>query len=610
MVKEAVASFAAKASLTGRFKALPPALRLRCAQVYLLGGNGLCLPDPSAYAKEPLLASLLVFAAQSGPGPGGVRLFGFDEFGPALRPLLAETLAEAGAAGECQAGAQACPWRPLNDVAAVCSLALHGQLKRSAHGGLARSALNALKRVVRDPTLTGKSVSEGAPGHPAGFLIGFCLDESLIEDAGEEYVLDRQRFAAWLEKGMGERLQGFAARAGAFTGNFGLELARALLERAQGRWLSVNQLVPEADRPALERAVGALEFLGRVHTGHGGPSGGLRFAPQKTPGFDEVDGLYAEEPERGALVMPDFSAVIPQEASPSELFGFSNIGLLTAFDKVYKGQITKETVSNALSAGIDAARLRDWLRERRASQNVVKTVDEWIREFSRLFVCRGPVLVSASEKVTRQIASLEPLRRHLAAVDAHAVFSIRPGSEDKVLDVLEKLGFDTRAPGLARGGPADSAKADAGKTHPAKAGVAKAGVAKAGAAKADAEDREDPDGGGRPGPPRKAKRWEPLTGFTAAVSAPAPMNRTKYGSGLKALDIAEMIHVVDYAILTNQALVIDYGGSASIKQNIYTVVPLGIDKGIDAAVEAEIPCVRGRKQFYLAKIKRIGVVAQ
>jgi len=572
MVKEAVAKFAAKAALVKRFQALPPDQRLKCARVYLMGETA--LPEPAAQArKEPLLASLLVFAASERHRVGGeeVRLFGFDEFEPALRPLMADALAEAGAAGEC-APAAVCPWRPLNDVAALCSLASQGQLTRSVHGGLSRSALNALKRLVHDPTLTGKSVQDGDAGHPAGFLIGFCLNEGLIVDAGPEYRLCRQKFAAWLEKGMKERARGLNDFALVFLSGFGIGLMREVLARARGRWLSVGALVPESCHPALARAFGVLEFMGCAHAGHS--QGGARFA---SCGIfdDDMDNLYAAEPKRATVVMPDFTVVIPQEVSPSELFDFSRIGILTAFDKVYRGQITKESVSNALSMGVEAERMRGWLEERRAAANVSKTVDEWIREFSRLFVGCGALLVSADEKVTRQIASLEPLRRHLREVGAHAVFMISPGSEQKTLDMLEKLGFDTRAPGSA---------ADA----------------------ADAVKRE-----GKPAPPPVGeKRWEPLTDFSAASPESQPANRTKYGAGLRALEPDEMAHVVDYAILTGHAVVIDYDGSTNIKQGVYTVTPYGVDKGIDAAIVAEIPCVRGRKQFYLNKIRRIGVVAR
>ena len=575
MIREAVAKFSVPAALAKRFKALPDALRLRCAQVYLMGGNGLALDEPDAISKEPLLASLLVYAAQregaSGPNGPAVRLFGFGEFEHALRPLMAETFAEAGCAGECAAYAAPVPWRPLNDVAALCSLAFQGQLGRSAHGGLSRSALNALRRLVNDPTLTGRSVPEGLPGHPAGFLIGYCLHDGLILDAGPDYLLNRQKFAAWSEKNMRERMHKLTNYAAEYLGGFDLELARVLLLRGEGHWMPVNTLVPEAERPLLTRALGVLEFLGYIHTGHS--SGALRFAPHKRVD-DDIDKLYAKQSTRDTVVMADFTVVIPQEAPPSEIFGFSAVGLLTGFDKVYKGQITKATVSSALSAGVDADDLREWLRARRASSNVAKTVDEWIREFERLFVSHDAAVFVSDEKTAKAINGLEPLRKHLVKVDTHTVFRIRPGSEHKVLDILEKLGFDTRVP---------DGQVEAAAKH---------------------EDEAD----GAP----KEKPWKPLTDFSSAPASPPPpaMKRTKYGSGLKPLELNEIIHVVDYALLTNSALVIDYDGSASIKQSIYTVTPVGIDRGIDAAVDAEIPCVRGRKRFFLNKIKRIGVIEQ
>jgi hypothetical protein len=607
MVKEAVEAFAAKGALVKRFKELPPALRFRCAQVYLMGAAGLLLADLTAYRKEPILSSLLVFAAaQGGPGAGAAKLFGFSEFEPSLRTLLAESLLGFGDAGECSPSAPAAanPRRPLSDIAVVCSLAAQGQLARSVHGGLSRSALNALKRLVHDPTLTGRGTPDGGPGYPAGFLIGHCLNEGLIIDTDTEYAIDRQAFAAWLDRSVKERLHRLSDYAEEFLEGAGLELARELFKRAEGRWIAVNQILPEADRPAFVRALGVFEFLGRVQTTHS--HGGLKFTPCRQDG-DGAD-AHADEPARDTVIMPDFSVIIPQEVTPAELFEFSVIGILSAFDKVYNGQITKESVSNALSAGVDADLLRDWLRKRNAAANVVKTVEEWIREFNRLYVCSGFVLASCDETVTRQISALEPLRKHLTEVKAHTVFMVKHGSEHKVLDMLKRLGFDTRMPG----GQALKVDRNYRDTRLADDIDAEAEDENIEAAWQDDEEAEADDiqerhaSGG-------VRRFSPLTDFGVTPESPkrsGAMNRTKYGSGLKALEPSEMIHVVDYAMLTNQALVIDYDGSAYIKRNIYTVVPLGLDKGIDAAVEAEIPYVRGRKQFYLDKIKRIAVVAQ
>lgn len=621
MVKEAVAAFADAGALTGRFRGLPPALRVRCAQVYLMGGAGLSLSaDPTAYRREPLLASLLVLAAHGGPGIGGVRLFGFREFEPALRPLLAEELCGFGDAGECPVSANmVLPWRPLSDVAVVCSLAAQGQLTRNAHGGFSRTALSTLKRLVHDPTLSGRGTSDGGPGYPAGFLIGYCLNEELIADAGTEYALNRQKLSAWLNLSMRERLHNISAYAEEFLDGTGIELALELFRRADGRWIAVNQILPETDRQALIRTLGVFEFLGRVHTAstHNGP----RFAPCLTAA--DADAHFADAPKRGTVIMPDFSVLIPQEVSPTELFDFSDIGMLNAFDKVYNGRITKESVSNALSAGVEADKLRGWLQQFGAAANVVKTVDEWIREFSRMFVSCGTALASCEETVTKQIAALEPLRKHLTKIDAHTVFMIKQGSERKVLAMLKKLGFDTRAPGKEAGNMQAPGRPN-GILGPYTPVEETADAVHRGADPdydADIDDLDRPMEPEDDTPDAKSpravsggKRYTPITDFSAAPDTLPPQSaslyRTKYGSGLKALDPAEMIQVVDYAMLTNQALVIDYDGSAFIKRSIYTVVPLGLDKGIDAAVEAEIPYIRGRKQFYLDKIKRIAVVAQ
>ncbi len=607
MIKEAVESFAAKGALAKRFKALPPALRFRCAQVYLMGAGGLALPDLTAYRKEPVLQSLLVFAAApGGPGAASAKLFGFDEFESALRPLLAEALLGFGDAGECLPSSAPAvnPLRPLSDAAAVCSLAAQGQLTRNVHGGFSRSALNALKRLIHDPTLSGRSAASGALGHPAGFLIGYCLDEALLIETEAEYAVDRQAFSAWLDRSAKERLRRINDYVEDFLEGFGLELALELLKRAEGRWVAVNQMLPEAERQAFIRALGVFEFLGRVQTAHS--HGGLRFAPCRLAD-DDAAALNAAEPARDTVIMPDFSVIIPQEVSPAELFDFSAIGILSSFDKVYNGQITKGSVSNALSAGVDAELLRGWLRKRNAAANVVKTVDEWIREFCRLYVSRGVVLASCDETVTRQISALEPLRKHLTEMKAHTVFMINQGSERKVLNMLERLGFDTRMPG------GETVNIDKDGRGPGRRTDAADMPADGEDAETAWQDEEEDDDTQDRRPPGSARRFAPLTDFGAAPESSrqkAAMNRTKYGSGLKALEQSEMIHVVDYAMLTNQSLVIDYEGSAYIKRNIYTVVPLGIDKGIDAAVEAEIPYVRGRKQFYLDKIKRIAVVAQ
>jgi len=172
-----------------------------------------------------------------------------------------------------------------------------------------------------------------------------------------------------------------------------------------------------------------------------------------------------------------------------------------------------------------------------------------------------------------QISSFEQLRRHLEPVAAHAVFRIHQGHEQKVIDLLQSLGFDPRTPGELPGA-------------------------------LQCEERTVDF-------PVESREWQPVTEPGTATEEPQPsMRGTKYGAELKALDLNEMVHVIDYAILTGQRILIDYEGSPYIKPNVYTILPLGIQKGVEPIIEAEVPRTRTRKQFYLRKIKRIGVVSQ
>jgi len=571
MIEDAVSEFSSEASLIRRFEELPDNLKIKCSQVYLMGGNGFTLPSANDSLNDPLFSSLLVFAAQNRTN---TKYFGFDEFEPVLRPLMAKVLAQKGIirlnTKTNSKNAAVRPWRPLNDVSVVCSMAYHNLLKRSRYGGISRYGLNQLKLLVHDTTLTGKGKANKDEYHPAGFLFGYCQKEAFIVTAESGYALDLPLFKTWLKKGVKTRLNDIMSYASVFCDNFGFALLRNILGVCGTSSLSVKLMAEEQDREILLQAVRIFDFLGYLTIEESG--GDLFFTPCRLTSEDP-DKLLSNQDRVSTVVMSDFSVIIPQEVTPSELFDFANIGILKTFDKVYKGQISRQSVSNALSHGIDDTDMRLWLLKRTSPANILSTVEEWCREFSRLYVCCDTILVSANEKVTRQISSYEQLRENLTLVSSHAVFRIRKGSEQRIFEILDKLGFDPRTTNEQ---PVIVPITENLPANPAE------------------------------------KQWKPLTDFSSAGDAEHTlvMRRTKYGSELKALDISEMTHVVDYAILTAQQIIIDYEGSSLIKPNIYTVLPLGLQKGADPVIESQTPRSKTRKLFFLRKIKRIGVVQQ
>ena len=238
------------------------------------------------------------------------------------------------------------------------------------------------------------------------------------------------------------------------------------------------------------------------------------------------------------MVLPDFTAVLPQETPPEQLYRFGHVALLHSLDRVYKGAIHRSTLNDSLARGTEAATILSWLAEWNTPANVVETLREWIREYYRLYIADEPVLVSCDEKVTGEIASYEPLAGLIERVPAVAVFRIKPGAGESVRQVLSSMGYDYRMPTVEPPG---------------------AGHVQRRAARPDA-----------------ANVFEPVVFGSGRPAENAMLKGKKYGSGLKALDLNETMHIIDYAILTGHELTVEYGGSPLIKKGLYTFFPTAI----------------------------------
>jgi hypothetical protein len=286
--------------------------------------------------------------------------------------------------------------------------------------------------------------------------------------------------------------------------------------------------------------------------------------PQIAPSNNDV---------KKVMILPDFSVVIAQETESNELYRFAQVGTFVTFDRVYKGKIDKIVLGDALSRGSEGNGILEWLEFWHAPGNVTETVREWLREFSRLYITDRSLLISSDERVTRQIDSFVPLRELIEQVPSHAIYMIKKGNEGKVREILQNLGFDYRMPGQD-------------------------------------VDHEIPQLTTDDQLLNQPPQWVPLIEPKSLEGEPQSMRGTKYGCELKVLDLSETTHVIDYAILTAQNLIIDYEGSPYIKEGIYTIKPLSCQKGIEPVLEAEITRTHSRKQIYIKKIRKIGVQSQ
>jgi len=554
MIEDAVKKFSTPEALCKKYLQLPSDLQYRCAQVYLSGDHGVTL-DTSNPFDDPLLLTFLVYAAISNNGT--VRIFGFNQFEKHLRPELINVLLKESVVEQVLPTSETFPWRVLNDIATIAGLCFQGSIVKKRNGGFNRASMNLLKKLVSTGTALNAKISE----YVYSVAIAYLKQKKMVIETESDYRLVLPLFSMWLTEKISDRLHDIESFCFEYSGGWNRELILALI-KSSNTWISYR-IFPEKDQQEAIDALHALWFSGLIDMQHKGEE--IAFTKSK----------HAEkktlEKKQEIVVMPNFSTIIPQEVDPAELFYFNELGQLLSLDRVYWGKISKQVILNSCTRGIDPAQVLERLSNWKAPLNVQETVREWIREFLRLYITDQNMLVSSDEKVTMQINSYDPIRSFLEPVSAHAVFRIKKGSEDKVREILQNLGFDTRMPGQDKS--AESIEQVSQETETELATV-----------------------------------WKAITEVEKPIEqTPSPMRGTKYGSELKVLDTSEIVHVIDYAILTGGVVSFDYEGSPYLKQGIYTVKPLSFQKGIDPAFEGEVTRTKSKKMFYLRKIRKIGV---
>jgi len=554
MIEDAVRKFSAPEVLCKMYQQLPSGLQYRCAQVYLSGDHGVTLKTSNPF-DDPLLLTFLVYAAISNDGT--VRIFGFNQFEKHLQLEFVKVLHKTLVVEHVPPPSETFPWRVLNDIATIAGLCFQGSITKKRNGGFNRASMNLLKKLVS----TGITLNSKRSEYVYSIAIAYLKKKKLIIETESDYRLVLPAFSMWLTEKVSDRLHEIELFCFEYSGGWNRELILSLFN-SNDNWISCR-IFPEQDQQDAIDALYALWFGGLIDLQHKGDEvvfSKTKHAEKKSTGK-----------EQEIIVMPNFSTIIPQEIDAAELFYFNELGSLQSFDRVYWGKVSKQVILNSCTRGIDPAQILQRLNNWKAPLNVQETVREWIREFLRLYITDQNMLVSSDEKVTMQINSYAPIRSFLEPVSAHAVFRIKKGSEDKVREILQNLGFDTRMPGQDKSAELIEPMSQDGQTPLTSA-------------------------------------WIPITEVEKTVEqTPSPMRGTKYGSELKVLDTSEIVHVIDYAILTGGAVCFDYEGSPYLKQGVYTVKPLSFQKGIDPAFEGEVTRTKSKKMFYLKKIRKIGV---
>jgi hypothetical protein len=566
-IDEITRQMSSEKSIRERFSKLSPQGRFTASLVYLSGKRGVETQIMTGFDDE-LLRSFLVFAGKNESGK--TFWFGFNEFEGCLAPLVAGVItSKAETSVPREPSATVPPWLCLNDVTVLCVCASAGMLRVTRKGTFAKVSEAAIKRFLHAP----REMSV-----PIRLLFTYALEKGLMLLDGDIFRTQPHNIIKWMERPLAQRYADFREFAVNAVPLWSMPVLDAIFAGTGRKWLSLPQ-AGEAAKKELRSVLLCLEYLGLLDVCKS--MGSLAFTAAELRNGD------GSHPKGRIILLADFSTVLTREVLPEELYWFSKAGSLDSFDSVYKGTIRREIINDSLSEGIDETRLIERLETWKAPSNVLATVKEWIREFSRMYITSDATIVSADERATSQIYSYEPLKRLIEPVRFDCVFRIRPGRELEVRHILLSMGFDSRMPGETA-----AARRTAEKT--------------ADAPEPSFNTIEDVP----PGPlsPLVPESISPVVSFEPGQKIDSrPVKNGKYGQSLKQLDMSDLYHVLDYAVLMGQSVAFEYKGSPLVKKGMYKVSPLNVQKSQEPFCEALVLPKKTKKKFLLKCIIRIGV---
>lgn len=553
--------FTSEPSCRARFEALAPEVRKICVLTYLFGAGGLKTVEFEKHHAE-VMTSFLVYSALDGYSTP--FYFGFKDVEKLLAPVYASFLCEHAFVNVDETSVPFLRMRCLSDFAIVLILALRGMLKKKRDGGLVQASLAELKKLLHTAkeSCVFIKMSEDIAAIIQLFLSYGTARGYLTEDE-KSFETTHTQITQWLSHSYDDLYSDFIDFAVENSGAWSMDIFQEILNRAGSAWLSTSFFPASCSTQALSM-LQIMHYVGAIEA----KAHGKDIMWRRSDAHME---FHETQAKQKVHILPDFSAIIPQEVLPEVIYAFSLVGTITQFDRVYKGTIDRTVVNEALSRGIAGEVLVSHLSEWETPVNVIETVKEWIREFSRISVLSAETIVTFDEKTSRQINSYRALEALIEPLDTHAVFAIKKGREREVRDILTAMGFDPRVPEMQ------------GVTFPTAERI----ILK--------DTREE------------CTLSYDFDGPAQPVSRPVPSG--KYSEELQERELNELFHVIDYAVLMGHALKFEYEGSPYIKQGIYTIRPVKITNDTEPVVEGKSEESKAVKKYYMKRIKRIGVLA-
>lgn len=560
--------FLTKNYLSTNFASLSTEAKKYCVATYLTGAGGL-LHCSYPETHETLLSSFLIYSATNRENR---KLdFGFQEIEEILADEFVSFLHDCAKVTIREDFSRALkplpffPLRCLNDFMVILLLALQGELRKRADSQLINSSMNRLHTLLQgDSRETSPEEYEPTNQPILDLLISYGLDNRLLSCPDKLYETSHEQITNWLSRPYQDMYQHFIDYAVAYMGEWNISLLQTLLSSYPDTWYSFSFL-PEAGQEFLNCKLSILHYVGLIDMVQLEEAIYFKHHPPVIPqNYLNV--------QNKVTILPDFSALIPQETSPQTLYAFCQCGSLNSLDQVYQGSITRTSIIQSLTNGVSGPDIEKYLHSWETPRNIIETVKEWIREFSRLSIINTEIIASFDEQTSAQLKAYQPIKDFINEVSCTSVFTIKKGYERYVHEILKKMGFDPRIP---------DSKTTKGNLNP------------------DIFVFDE---------------IEELTLSLDFTTKEKPVQYTstvgKYGEELKELDLNETYHVIDYALLTGNILRIEYVGCPDLEAGVYSFTPLKVKNCLDAEVEGKLETGETIKCFKVKKIKKIGVKSQ
>ena len=543
-----------------RFELLGDDAKQALLAIYLSGDCGIDV-DFSESIRVELLNSLFVYSIRD--DSGYELLLGFLDCDTIMHDLIIDNMKLFFASEDSVEANSFYQYRVVSDLLLILHLAGKGALKLKKDGDFMQATIDALTvqlHIGVDTTLfvpPAKAIRYGAK-----FLISFAESIGILYLDKQVYRPVLDTIDSWVTKSPDTLFTDMQTFLKTYVGNWNLDILKKIIDDDS---IVINTTSSFAF--AGERSVSGLQLLHYL-----GIFGATNIDDTVFWGVD-CKRWESEDLAGTVIIMPDFSVLVSQMASPEILNQFLLVGDVIGLDGVYKGSLNRDAIFNSLSSGVNESRIYNFLERWSAPSNIITTVKEWAREFNRVSMIDGSAVVVGDNSTSQALLQHPELMDLVEKIEVETLFSVKKGNEKRVASMLLELGFDIRVRGEDVTEKDSLTLNEILNSSPSK------------------------------------KEFTVTTEFAKKETVVENYGGGgKYSGVMKSLDLNDLHHVIEYAKLMDLPIKFEYSGTEDIDKGVYQVIPLKIVNTDKGYVDGKSEDGNLRKLFVIDSIEKIAVI--